>query len=599
MITKRLNQMLKYKVAGSAAAVAMALTLSQSAQAIEISTDNWSGSFDTTISAGSSWRAENRDTSRIGHWNLATFENVPFDITRGSWSHNGDDGNLNFDKGDTFSQAFKVTSELGLQHENGFGFFLRGSYLYDFEIMKGNEKRPKPMTQEAIDEQGEDARLLDAYIYQTFEFENSTMQSRLGRQVISWGESTFIQHGLSEINAIDVTKLRVPGSEIKEGLIPVNTIWSSFDLSATISFEAFYQFEWEKFRTDEPGTYFASQDFAGATGESIHLGFAQVPEGTPGTQAYRLDDRDARDDGQFGIKMAWLAEDWNYTEFGFYYVNYHNKRPIISAYAHPGVPANAQLLNGAPVVAATGFFEYLEDIQMYGLSFNTSTEGGLSIAGEITYRKDEPLQIDDVELLFATLEPVGGVPSGTSQIPAGTAPGGEISGYRLFDTIQAQTTITTFLGPTWGSDQMVFLVEIGANQIQDMPEQDELRFNAPGTDRSGNPIRGAVGLEGVETNPFADEFSWGYRMVAKLDYTDALWGWNMSPRMVFQHDVEGTTPGPISNFVEGRKAVTLGLTMDYQSQWKADIGYSMFTGAGSANSMGDKDFVAANISYSF
>jgi len=615
--------MRKYKVAGVATAVALALAVGQSAQAVEISTDNWTGSWDTTVSFGSSWRVEERDLKRIGHTNIIELEHVPdpndpndlpnyglIDYSRGGWSNNGDDGNLNFDKGDAFSTAIKFTTEIGLQHNNGFGFFIRGTGFYDSELMSNPKGREKPISEQSLEQQGEDYRLLDAYIYQTWDFAESSLQARLGRQVVSWGESTFIQHGLSEINAIDVTKLRVPGSELKEALIPVNTLWASYDLSDTLSLETFAQFEWESFRTDESGTYFATQDFTGAStyaGEDefgipittnvIHLGFsAGIPEGTPGTLAYRVEDKEARDDGQFGVKLAWLAEDWNYTEFGFYYVNYHNKRPVISAFAHDGV-------------ATTGFFEYLEDIQRYGFSFNTSTDSGYSIAGEITYRQDEPLQVDDVELLFATLERVGSIPSGTSQIGGAAAlgAGAEISGYRLMDTVQYQATITKFMGPTWGADQWVLLTEIGANSILDMPSQDELRFNGPGSSRSGNEARAQVDENGIPTGLegyigeefFADDFSWGYRVVSKWDYTDVIGGWNMSPRVVYQHDVKGTTPGPISNFVEDRKALTIGLGMDYQSKWKADIGYSSFFGAGTRNVMGDRDFIAANISYSF
>ncbi len=612
MIRKGLNTKHKIKFAGVAVAVSLALTVPNVTQAIEISTDSWNGSWDTTVSLGSGWRMEERDDKRIGHSNLlglgpgelSTFPGSGVELTQGAWGNNGDDGNLNFDKGDAFSTVAKITTELGMEHDSGWGFFLRGTGFYDFELNDKPESRVKPISEAALDEQGEDYRLLDAYIYGTWDFGDGVMQSRLGKQVVSWGESTFIQHGLSEINAIDVTALRVPGSEIKEGLIPVNTLWTSLDLSATVSMEAFVQFEWEHFRTDEPGTYFSTQDFTGETGSGIHLGFSQYGENTPGTVARRIGDRDAEDSGQFGLKLAWLAEDWNYTEFGFYYVNYHNKRPIISAFAH----------NGTEVV---GLFEYLEDIQMYGFSFNTSTDSGYSIAGEMTYRQDEPLQIDDVELLFATLEPVGSIPSGTSQIPGGAVPGEEISGYRLFDTVQYQTTITKFIGPLWGADQWVMLAEIGANQILDMPEKSVLRFNAPGTLRSGNPDRAGRGLgfispgsgcsvggvpvecEGVEQNRFADSFSWGYRIVSRWDYTDVFRGWNLHPRIVYQHDVNGTTPGPISNFVEDRKAVTIGLGMDLQAKWKADIGYSAFFDGGTTNLMGDRDFLAANVSYSF
>jgi hypothetical protein len=619
MIKKGLDTLYKPKLAGVVAAVGMALFVGQPAQAIDIEGDNWSGSWDTTVSYGSTWRMEDRDNKRIGHSNLGNAASnfqplgpgqlsaVPNSNTlldQGGWSNNGDDGNLNFDKHDAVSTVAKITTEIGMAHTSGFGFFARGTVFRDFELMWRPRDRVKPISNEALKEQGQKAELLDAYVYMNFDLAERSAQVRAGRQVVSWGESTFIQHGLSEINAVDVTKLRIPGSEIKEGLIPVNTLWASYNLTDTLSFEGYAQFEWENFRTDEPGTFFSSVDFAGETGTDVHLGFSQFGEGTPGTIARREANRNASDTGQFGVKLSWLAEDWNYTEFAFYYVNYHNKRPVISANAHNGVET-------------VGFFEYIEDIQMYGLSFNTSSDWGFSLGGEVTYRLDEPLQIDDVELLFATLEPVGSIPSGTSQIPGGAALGEEISGYRLFDTIQAQMTFTTFLGPRWGSDQWVILAEIGGNWIEDMPEQDVLRFEASGTSRSGNPARAGRGsgfispgspcsvggapveCEGVETNPFADDFSWGYRVVSRWDYSDVIGGWNMSPRIVYSHDVEGTTPAPISNFIEDRKAVTVAVGMDYLSKWKADIGYSAFFGAGTADAMGDKDFLSANISYSF
>ncbi|MET1255984.1 DUF1302 domain-containing protein [Aliikangiella maris] len=599
------------KLAASTLAVGMALCSSSMVNAIELSTRNWQGSWDTTISLGTSWRVEERDDKRIGHTNLLNLKAGEIPVLPGSnieltgaWSNNNDDGNLNFDKGDIVSNAIKITTEVGMEHTSGFGFFIRGTGFYDFELNDDPEKRVKPISKRALDYQGEDYRLLDAYIYDTWDLGERTLQARLGKQVVSWGESTFIQHGLSEINAVDITKLRVPGAEIKEALIPVNTLWASLGLTDTINMEAYVQFEWEHFRTDEPGTYFSTRDFTGETGTDIHLGFSQSGEGTIGTVARRTADRDASDSGQYGIKLSWLAEDWNYTEFGFYFVNYHNKRPLITGRAHDGIEV-------------TGFFEYLEDIQMFGFSFNTSTESGFSIAGELTYRVDEPLQIDDVELLYATLEPIGAIPSGTSQIPGGAALGEEISAYRLFDTVQYQATFTKFMGPTWGAEQWVLLAEVGANKILDMPSQDELRFNAPGTVRSGNVARAGRGLgflspgspcraggyevecEGVETNPFADDFSWGVRVVSKWDYADVFSGWNVSPRVVYQHDISGTTPGPISNFVEDRKGVTVGVGFDKQAVWKADIGYTAFFGAGTANLMGDKDFIAANISYSF
>ena len=136
-----------------------------------------------------------------------------------------------------------------------------------------------------------------------------------------------------------------------------------------------------------------------------------------------------------------------------------------------------------------------------------------------------------------------------------------------------------------------------------MPDESVLRLNGPGTARNGG-IAGKEGLEaalqdGVETNPFPTEFAWGYRVIAKLDYNNVFAGINVSPRVVFSHDVEGITPDPLFLFVEDRKSVALSVDFDYQSRWQATIGYNaFFDGVGTTNQMEDRDFVSLSIKYS-
>ena len=102
--------MQKPKLAGVALAVGLALSGAQPVKAVDIDAGKWSGSWDTTLSFGATWRVEDRDPDRIGHANLrgrgpgelattpGSMQNLP-----GAWSHNGDDGNLNFEKDKTFS----------------------------------------------------------------------------------------------------------------------------------------------------------------------------------------------------------------------------------------------------------------------------------------------------------------------------------------------------------------------------------------------------------------------------------------------------------------------------------------------------------------
>lgn len=617
-----------------AAAVMVSLTCSTSVTAIEFSlSDDWYGSFDSTISYGISYRVEDRDENLIGKYNNDPVGIFPGNgITPvGAWSNNIDDGNLNFDTG-IFSNVLKGTHELDFQYAGKFGVFARATWFYDTEL-EDNDREFRQLTDAALNQHGSDIEMLDAYFWASFDVGDKPAQIRAGEMVVNWGESTFIQHSISEANPLDLAKLRVPGSELKEAFIPVQTLWGTIDLSDSFTLEAYVQFEWEHVDLDAPGTYFSTNDFLGEGGEVIWLNFGQVadiPNDQYGTdlppealalvgtsQAFRESDREADDDGQWGVRLGWYSEALNSTEFGFYYINYHNKRPIISANGH----------NGRSV---TGFAEYLEDIELYGVSFNTVVQGGflegLSIAGEFSYRQDEPLQIDDIELLFEALEPIGGVALGTSQIPGTVRPGEEISGYRLFDTMQFQTTFTQLLGPRFGASQSTFLLEAGATYIDNLPDQDELRFDAPGTPRSANPAREGNGFafladddavcatsasdhttgepilvqcEGLETNEHGEDFSWGYRMLFSLNYNDVFAGWNATPRIVFQHDVKGTTPSPIANFIEDRKSVGISVAFDYQSVWRVNTAYNIFTGGGTANLLSDRDFASINVSYSF
>ncbi len=76
-------------------------------------------------------------------------------------------------------------------------------------------------------------------------------------------------------------------------------------------------------------------------------------------------------------------------------------------------------------------------------------------------------------------------------------------------------------------------------------------------------------------------------------------GFNVSPRFAWQHDVDGISPGPGGNFIEGRKALTLGLGFARQNTWELDLSYTTFSGGGRYNLISDRDFVGANVKYSF
>ena len=121
--------------------------------------------------------------------------------------------------------AFKITSEFSVNYNDTWGGFFRATYFYDFENADRDD-----LTELAKEKVGDRFSFLDAFVFHNFDIGGKTGSVRLGQQVVSWGESTFIQGGINVINPIDVSKLRVAGAELKEAFLPVNMIWGSVQL---------------------------------------------------------------------------------------------------------------------------------------------------------------------------------------------------------------------------------------------------------------------------------------------------------------------------------------------------------------------------------
>ncbi len=686
-----------------------------SAQAATFNFDDVEVVFDSTFSYGASWRAEDRDwntISKVNHprfdWTgYSAFTNPIYTGSQiwsqpGAYSSNGDAGNLNYDRGDMFSEVFRGTHELSIAKDD-IGFFSRFTYFYDSALMDDEGAYTNPLSGNRVDPCADDdardlacrdIRLLDAYVYGNFALNDGAnpLSVRVGNQVLSWGESTFIQHGLN-ITPIDVGVARSPGAELKEAYIPVGMAWASLGLTENLTAEAFYQYEWKNSYLPVPGTYFSTNDFAGkgGYGQNIQLGFAGNPDidldflisemnlisqnapallaalsNPAATAAQRaaavnamlaystkvtlrpagdLGEIEPEDGGQYGVKFEYFSPELNDTEFAVYYMNYHSRTPLISGIASDfrvGVDANGQPLGVIQSLAylaanqgkidktnineldvfSKGLIQYPEDIKLYGFSFNT-TVGDTSVAGELAYRQDEPLQIDDVEILYAgmpeQLANAGLRPEleGISQIGRydgrKIGPGEFAQGFILSDTTQAQFTVTHLFGPTWIADNFSMLAEVGGIKINDMPDPAFLRLNGPNTDRSGGPLLGTIAggplvnkdgvhtalSNGAETNPFPTASAWGYRLLAKADFNDIFAGVNMSHRLVFSHDVNGITPDPLFMFSKDKKSVGYTVAFDYLNRWSTEFSYNAFWGGvGTTNNTADRDFVSFNIKYS-
>ncbi len=588
------------------------LTVPIMASALKFESGEIKGSFDTTLSAGVQIRMQDPDKTLYGIANGGVSRSV-----------NDDNGNLNYKKGDVTSAPIKATHDLELTWRN-FGVFNRVSYFYDIENHDSNK-----LGSRGEDRLGAEFDLLDLFVYGNFNVAGRSVSARLGRQVVSWGESTFIPNGINAINPVDVSKLRQPGSEIKEALLPLPMFWSSISLTDSLSTELLWILSWDKTEIDPNGSYFSTTDVLSDDSTRVFAGFGRGLDerSPPGAQAWgqRQADRNPDDQrNQYGISFRYLSEALNNTEFGLYYLKYHSRTPLVSgvrASQTPPVTNPLGLFTNAPGGTGSAFYfgEYPENIELFGLSFNTSGPFGIALQGEYSYRPNQPVQREDVEIVLAVLGLPNDItgrnfvagPGGTPIPAAATVPAGTIiKGYERAAVHQVQATATKAFGPTFGAQQFSTVFDIGYTHME-LP--DGMLFNGPATNLPSDPSFTTPALplsQGAIQNGegYADPSSWGYRVVGRLEYENVIGAAGLAPRVVFSHDVNGVG----ATFNQETKALTLGLGLNYLQRWQADLAYTSFFGgrtysgtdnagsyASSANPLKDRDFLALSVSYAF
>jgi hypothetical protein len=595
------------KLVGCCSTVLVFLLFSLPAHAVQFQWGDFDGSWDNTISYGISWRAEDPDPSLIGVGNGGT---GPSNIT--------DDGTLNFEKGDIFSNIFKGTSELGL--DNGqFGFFGRIKYWYDYELENGKQPHGNVVNDyqpnSKLDDTGfadyakfKGVQLLDLFVYGSFDLGENPLDLRLGRQVVNWGEATFIQ-GVNVLNPIDVSAFRRPGAEIKEGLLPVSLIYGNLGLGGGWSIEGFYQFKWEETVIDGCGTYFSTADFAAQGCNELVTPDIGLPDFvTQNIMNVRKDpfiDK-PKDSGQYGLAVRNYVEQID-TEFGLYYERLHNRTPVLNVNFSADAFASGSILGGTPIPT---YYQvaYPEKIDIFGLSFATNV-GVVALSGEVSYKKDLPVSINGTTILTGGIGVVS-TQGAACATPAAYGQFGERAcsaffdfatnplernhigqGWDRFNVTQAQTTAIYFWDQGLGSQRVSLVGEVAWIGVDDLPALSVMPYGR-------NPIFGApkTGIGGPSDEGFVTSNSWGYRFRASANYPNVFAGVELTPSIAWAHDVKGTSPTP--SFLDGRKAFSLALGANYLTKYRGSIAYTWFSG-GLANPGTDRDFFSFTVSMDF
>jgi hypothetical protein len=575
------------------------------------------GIYNGRLSYGMLYRMQDRDPDLIA---IASEGN--------SRSANIDDGNLNYSEG-VVSSTVRAVGEVALRRGN-FGAFIRGTAFYDFENQSDDRARTE-FNSDAEKLVGSDIELRESFVNWNFRPGGMPALLRVGQQILNWSETTFVRDGLDVINPIDLVTVLQPGSKKEDLRTPQRMAWLAVNVTETFSMEAYYQYEWEPVKLPPVGWYFSKNDALGGeglqswmfgNGEVSDLGtdldqYFQLPSATLGFDEdfQRLPgfNRDTPSDtGQYGAALIGILPDSNATKIGLHYMRYHSRLPLfmartgdaaaVAATAEPLVAARASALESVYVDSgvdpaqaallgrdaaeqltlsnygneASFFVTYPEDIDAFGFSFSTSArQTGTLFAGEYTYHRDYPFQIDLTPLLQTVFSPVlfdtqaGDTPLGDY------GPGEVIGGFERLDrsliTVEAAQI---FRGRLW-ADLVLISADLSWAGVHDIPGGD----SPPLTSN--------------------DEDSWGYRLQVLANYSGFLGGINLSPFISFSHDFDGTTPAPVSTFLEDRKSFTIGMRGVYINRITAEMRYTAFSGGGRANQLRDRDMLRFQLSYYF
>lgn len=561
------------------------------AQAFQVRSGDgdWTTSLDTTLSYGLSYRVEGQDSKLIARANGGTGDNAGL--------INSDDGDLNFRRGDLFSEVVKAVSELDLRYQDRFGVFVRGRAFYDFEL-KDDERRHRQISHAGLDEAGSSADLLDAFVYGSWTVNDRALNARLGRQVINWGEGLFYQNGIGATNPVDINALRAPGSEVKEAYMPTFMAYASFELRDNLSVEGYWQpgKAWEASKIDPCGTYYSTLDVIGEG--CNYLSVSPLQEAVAGGRAFdnpamaqayadalapgglnnllkaylpttfipRAQDIDADGAAQYGLALRWYVPELNDTELGFYYLRYNMQVPMLGLTV--GRQVTLPVVGTVPDASSSRYYaEYLEKRDLFGISFNTSIGGdsifnGLSLAGELSYRPDTPIALGLNEYLPDALFNPNGLPVGT-----------HLDGYREKDMYQASlAAIYNFTGGL-GADSATLFTELVASRVQGL-ESDVDYYEATST-------------------------ATGAQASLQLTYTNVLNLVNLVPSFGYQYSINGVAPQLTNGLDEEAQSWSAGIDAIYKESLTVGTRYVGYSGGGVSNKRSDRDFVSFNIKYSF
>ena len=536
------------------AAAVLALMAGQEVLAVElVNNDSYTIRWDNTIKYSVARRTTGQSAGLLADANV-------------------NDGDYSFNKGDLISNRADLLSEFDyvIKDKANTGISISAAAWYDRVYNRSH--RPIPLdqvnswsvpndqfTQYVRDVNGRRVELLNAFVHGGFDLGEHNLSFRLGRHTLLWGESLLlasngIAAGMGPVDAVKA--LSLPGATTKEIFMPVNQLSGAFSLTKQWDIAGYYQLEYRETRVPAPGSYFSTGDLVFQGGERIN-----AVQGLPFGNIYMtrgadIKAPDAR--GQWGLAAKYRDAEAG-RDIGLYYLRYSDKTPQVYTQVTAPPGAVSGFVPGGATIGSY-FFLYPQKIDLVGASFATLV-GDANVSGEVSMRHNLPLMSVGMNVAPGAI----GV-NGTNNFLHATG-----------DTLHVQVSWIKSLGPGALWEAADFVGEIGGHRLM------KVTRNEASLDTTR--VRKAFGT-GMTFEP-----KW-YQALPGTDLTMPVnVSWNFSGLSVVD-------PAFAGGAAHGG-SVSVGLKFTYEGRWRGGVNYTRYKARDGVNPYLDRDYVAANVSYSF
>lgn len=500
---------------------AAALCMAGTAGAVEIATDNpdLTLRWDNTLRYNIAVRVEGKDPK---------IANAP----------NTDESDNKFNRGRVVNNRIDLLSEMDLVYKSRMGARISAAGWYDMGYDDHSVPTAPQFANSSYDNNtysaftqryynGPSAELLDAFVFGNWDLGSTTLRIKAGKHSIFWGDVAFnANHSVaySQMPNDSRKSLSSPGVEAKETVLPLNQISAQLQITDSLAVAAQYFLDWKPNRLPEGGTYYGAADFLFYGPDRFFLN----PAAAPALNVRRIGAVEPNGSGNWGLNLKW-SPDWVDGTIGVYYRKFDERQPWSAPQVVP------------PSATGAGFYRlvYAKGTEVFGVGLNKNI-GGYAVAAELSTRRNTALINNAIN-------------SATLEGPRGDTYHGFINATALgnISASMPYTAVVELAGSRWG-------------KVRSNPNF----FNAEGF--AGCSAVGA-GFSCATKNYLGVSVLFAPKVLQVFPSAD------LTIPLFYQVGLKGNA-ATLSGGNKSAGNYSIGLSLDYRSQYTFGIAYSDFVG---------------------